>query len=106
MTQEERNFSRVVRDESYIQALTKGQLELKAELQTALDRLEKYREDYYRADDAASYWKENFEQLFNGIVRSVTADGEELTDGEVVDQIFDTLKKYQGESDEQIKINL
>ena len=67
----------------------------KRELSTALDRLEKSQEDFDRVDDAAEYWKENFEQLFNSIVRSVTTDGEELTDGEVVDQIFDTLKKYQ-----------
>tara|TARA_R110002020_G_scaffold188466_1_gene387149 strand:+ start:530 stop:739 length:210 start_codon:yes stop_codon:yes gene_type:complete len=61
-------------------------------------------EDYKRADESATYWKDNFENLYNDIVNVVTVDGEEMTDGECVDALFSVLKKYQGESDEQTEV--
>ena len=61
-------------------------------------------EDYKRADDSATYWKDNFENLYNDIVNVVTVDGEEMTDGECVDALFNVLKKYRGESDQQAEV--
>ena len=61
-------------------------------------------EDYKRADESATYWKDNFENLYNDIVNVVTVDGEEMTDGECVDALFSVLKKYRGESDEQTEV--
>ena len=51
-------------------------------------------------DDAADYWKSNFETMFNNIIDAINLDGETYSDGDVVDIIADELKKYQGESDE------
>ena len=51
-------------------------------------------------DDAADYWKGNFETMFNNIIDAINLDGETYSDGDVVDIIADELKKYQGESDE------
>jgi len=61
-------------------------------------------EDYKHADESATYWKDNFENLYNDIVNVVTVDGEEMTDGECVDALFSVLKKYRGESDEQTEV--
>lgn len=61
-------------------------------------------EEYKRADESATYWKDNFENLYNDIVNVVTVDGEEMTDGECVDALFGVLKKYRGESDEQTEV--
>ena len=61
-------------------------------------------EDYKRADESATPWKDNFENLYNDIVKVVTVDGEEMTDGECVDALFSVLKKYRGESDEQTEV--
>ena len=55
-------------------------------------------------DDAADYWKSNFETMFNNIIDAINLDGETYSDGDVVDIIADELKKYQGESDELNKI--
>ena len=57
-----------------------------------------------RADESATPWKDNFENLYNDIVKVVTVDGEEMTDGECVDALFSVLKKYRGESDEQTEV--
>ena len=51
-------------------------------------------------DNAADYWKSNFETMFNNIIDAINLDGETYSDGDVVDIIADELKKYQGESDE------
>lgn len=57
------------------------------------------------ADDSATYWKDNFENLYNDIAKALITDGEEMTDGECVDAIFYALKKYEGESDELTEVN-
>ena len=51
-------------------------------------------------DNAADYWKSNFETMFNNIIDAINLDGETYSDGDVVDIIADELKKYEGESDE------
>ena len=56
-------------------------------------------------DDAATYWKDNFVDLFNDIYDAVSLDSDDYTDGEVLDIIIDkVLKKYNGETDEQKEI--
>ena len=57
--------------------------------------------EFQIVEEASEYWKDNFEQLFNDVTKVVTEDGEVLTDGECVDALFDVLKKYHGETDEQ-----
>tara|TARA_R110000751_G_scaffold207876_1_gene311654 strand:- start:639 stop:857 length:219 start_codon:yes stop_codon:yes gene_type:complete len=61
-------------------------------------------ENYKRVEDASTYWNDNFVNLYNDIVNVVTIDGEEMTDGECVDALFNVLKKYQGESDQQAEV--
>ena len=58
------------------------------------------REEFERVDDAAAYWKEQFETLHNSVVDAINLDSETYSDGDVVDIIADDLKKYEGESDE------
>ncbi len=74
-------------------------------LENSIKDSSKNNEDYFRADDAATYWKENFENLYNDIAKALITDGEEMTDGECVDAIFYALKKYEGESDELTEVN-
>ena len=61
-------------------------------------------ENYKRVADASTYWNDNFVNLYNDIVNVVTIDGEEMTDGECVDALFNVLKKYRGESDQQAEV--
>mgnify|MGYP003625480314 CR=1 FL=1 len=61
-------------------------------------------ENYKRVEDASTYWNDNFVNLYNDIVNVVTIDGEEMTDGECVDALFNVLKKYRGESDQQAEV--
>lgn len=56
-------------------------------------------------DDASDYWKTEFGAMFNAIVELIRLDPDNFSDGEVVDAIHDTLKKYEGQSDEQYDLN-
>ncbi len=47
-------------------------------------------------------WKKEFENLYNDICKVITTDGEEMTDGECVDALFDVLDKYENKSDNLI----
>lgn len=84
MTREEREFSRRVIDESTNLALLKGQREL-------IDRVNKLKEELEIVDNAADYWKGEFEALWN-----------EVNEHGV---LADVLQKWDGESDELNKIN-
>ena len=64
-----------------------------------------YRDDYQRVDDAATYWQDNFVNLFNEVHNAISLDADEHSDGEVIDIIVNSLKKYSGESDEQKEVN-
>ena len=63
--------------------------ELRAELNTALERVEQWKEHHDKAEEDCYYWKDNFEQLYNDVMRGVNDE--------------DIFNKYDGESDEQIK---
>ncbi len=68
-------------------------------------RARHYRDDYQRVDDAATYWKSNFVNLFNAIHTYINLDNDKFSDGEVLDIIVDEMKKYAGETDEQHKVD-
>ncbi len=74
------------------------------ELHGNIDRIGKENrrltKEYHMVDDAASYWKSNFEELHNLIVRILNTHGDDFTDGECIDAIHALLQTYQGESDE------
>ncbi len=69
-------------------------------------RARHYRDDYQRVDDAATYWKGQFEDIYNRLVRIVNTPGEEATDGECIDAIYNLLYSHEGQSDEQIDIDI
>ena len=46
-------------------------------------------------------WEKEFVNLYNDVSKVVTTDGDEMTDGECVDALFDVLGKYQNKSDKQ-----
>ena len=64
-------------------------------------KFENMRADFEMVDDASQYWKETFEEFYNAIHRAVNLDGETYTDGEIIDLIYDKLKTYGGETDNQ-----
>ena len=47
---------------------------------------------------------EQFEEIYNMVLKTINLDADVYTDGEVIDIIHDNLKKWQGESDNLIKI--
>ena len=67
------------------------------------DRLQYFQEQFTIVDDAATYWKQEFEELYNMLYRAINlTDPEIYSDGQVVDLISDGMKKFAGQSDEQI----
>ncbi len=74
------------------------------ELHGNIDRIGKENrrltKEYHMVDDAAAYWKSNFEELHNLTARIITMRVDYFTDGECIDAIHALLKTYEGESDE------
>jgi hypothetical protein len=54
--------------------------------------------EYIMADNAATYWKNNFDDLYNDIVNVINIDKQ------CSGALLNVLKKYKGESDEQKEI--
>ena len=46
-------------------------------------------------------WEKEFVNLYNDVCKCVTTDGDEMTDGECVDALFEVLEKYQDKSNKQ-----
>ncbi len=46
-------------------------------------------------------WEKEFVNLYNDVSKVVTTDGDEMTDGECLDTLFDVLGKYQNKSNKQ-----
>tara|TARA_R100000231_G_scaffold139474_1_gene120848 strand:+ start:3842 stop:4063 length:222 start_codon:yes stop_codon:yes gene_type:complete len=46
-------------------------------------------------------WEKEFVNLYNDVSKVITTDGDEMTDGECLDALFDVLGKYQNKSDKQ-----
>lgn len=56
--------------------------------------------DANQVEDAADYWKNEFEQLFNAIHRTVGDLNK--SDEKCVSDVIDILIRYDGQSDEQL----
>lgn len=54
--------------------------------------------EYIMADNAATYWKDNFDDLYNDIINVINIDKQ------CSGALLNVLKKYKGESDEQKEI--
>ena len=100
-------------------ALMNGQLELENAIDAKdklIDELNKIhiekdniirslKKDVERLEDASDYWKEQFVQFYNAIYRIGALPAEEYTDGECLDRIFERLKQYGRQTDEQHEVN-
>ena len=99
------------KQQQIISALIKGQVSLESELDAVktdlaheVNTLTSQRDEYSdmldKVEDAADYWKNEFEQLFNAIHRTVGDLNK--SDEKCVSDVIDILIRYDGQSDEQL----